>query len=172
MPERYLILVKGLCALFTLLIVLQAGKALVGSNPLDGVVMPNPPLAPEKVVDEVKDPPTPSPAPPGPRMPGPRAAPKEVSPTLQACLDQLDKSGVLGRVPKPVPFVLFGFAGNAAFLRVPNGQSGLVAEGEEFGGVKVLRIGNNRVLLEHEGKQQELTLFSGLGSESLMNSKP
>jgi hypothetical protein len=41
-------------------------------------------------------------------------------------------------------------------------------EGEETNGVKLIRIGTNRVLIEHEGQQKELTLFSGFGSESLL----
>jgi hypothetical protein len=34
--------------------------------------------------------------------------------------------------------------------------------------VKILRIGTNRVLVEHEGQKKELTLFSGFGSETLL----
>ena len=63
---------------------------------------------------------------------------------------------------------LLGLAGEEALLRGPNGQAGLVKEGGEIGGIKLLRIGTNRVLIEHEGKQKELTIFSGYGSESLL----
>jgi hypothetical protein len=63
---------------------------------------------------------------------------------------------------------LLGIAGQDAFLRAPNGQTGLVKEGEELGGVKLLRIGTNRVLIELEGQQKELSVFSGFGSESLL----
>ena len=54
--------------------------------------------------------------------------------------------------------------------RLPHlvGQTGLVREGEEFGTLKVLRIGTNRVLVEHEGQKKELILFSGFGSETLL----
>ena len=78
---------------------------------------------------------------------------------------------MLGALPKPVPIQLFGIAGNKAFLRVSNGATGRLAEGEELGGVKVIRITTNRVLVEHGGKTNELTLFSGLGSDSLMPGK-
>jgi hypothetical protein len=44
----------------------------------------------------------------------------------------------------------------------------LVREGDVVGGVKLLRIGTNRVLIEHEGQTKELTLFSGFGSETLL----
>jgi hypothetical protein len=43
-------------------------------------------------------------------------------------------------------------------------------EGEERGGIKLLRIGTNRVLVEENGQQKELTLFAGLGGESLLQS--
>jgi hypothetical protein len=63
---------------------------------------------------------------------------------------------------------LLGIAGRDAFLRAPSGQTGLLREGSELGGLKLLRIGTNRVLVEYEGKQKELTVFSGLGSKSLV----
>ena len=34
---------------------------------------------------------------------------------------------------------------------------------------KLLRIGINRVLIEQDGQQKELTIFSGYGSESLLS---
>jgi len=44
----------------------------------------------------------------------------------------------------------------------------LLREGEETGGVRLIRIGTNRVLVEHENQKKELTLFSGLGSTTLL----
>ena len=61
-----------------------------------------------------------------------------------------------------------GIAGQSAFLRAPSGQTGLVKEGEDLGDIKLLRIGTNRVLVEQDGKKQELMIFSGLGGESLL----
>ena len=78
---------------------------------------------------------------------------------------------ILGQVVRPLPMALLGIAGKDAFLRGPDGQTGLVREGEELGAVKLLRIGTNRVLIEHEGQKKELTLFSGFGSESLIERK-
>ena len=63
---------------------------------------------------------------------------------------------------------LLGIAGKDAFLRAPNGQTGLLREGEELGEIKLLRIGTNRVVIEHEHQQKELTLFLGFGSETLL----
>lgn len=39
------------------------------------------------------------------------------------------------------------------------------AKAEELGGIKLLRIGTNRVLIEHEKEQKELMVFAGLGGE-------
>jgi hypothetical protein len=63
---------------------------------------------------------------------------------------------------------LLGIGGKFAFVRAPSGQTDLMSEGGEMGGLKMLRIGTNRVLVEHEGQQKELTIFSGFGSESLL----
>ena len=63
---------------------------------------------------------------------------------------------------------LLGIAGKYAFMRAPNGQTDLMNEGGELGGLKLLQIGTNRVLVEHEGQQKELTIFSGFGSDSLL----
>ena len=67
-----------------------------------------------------------------------------------------------------VALALLGIAGRDAFIRAPSGQTGLLREGDELGGVKLLQIGTNRVLIEHEGQKKELTVFSGFGSESLL----
>jgi len=63
---------------------------------------------------------------------------------------------------------LIGIADEEAFLRATNGQTGPVKVGGEIGGIKLLRIGVNRVLVEHDGEKKELTLFGGVGGESLM----
>src|SRR5262245_54153811 len=89
-------------------------------------------------------------------------------PEISARIDRVTQSEILGSIIRPLPMALLGIAGQDAFLRAPNGQTGLLKEGEELGGVKLLRIGTNRVLIEHEGQQKELTVFSGFGSETLL----
>ncbi len=89
-------------------------------------------------------------------------------PTDQARVDRIVQSEIFGVIPKPPPMALLGIAGKDAFLRGPNGQTGLVKEGGEMGGLKLIRIGTNRVLVEHEGQTKELTVFSGFGSETLL----
>lgn len=109
-------------------------------------------------------------APPGLALggPGPTAVAADLPAEVRARLDRVYESELLGPVVRPPPMALLGIAGKDVFLRAPNGQTGLLREGEELGGVKLLRIGTNRVLVEHEGRQQELTLFAGLGSEPLL----
>jgi len=89
-------------------------------------------------------------------------------PAISARIDRITQSEILGPVIRPLPMALLGIAGLDAFLRAPSGQTGLLKEGEELGGVKLLRIGTNRVLIEHEGQQKELSVFSGFGSETLL----
>lgn len=92
----------------------------------------------------------------------------ELALPILARVDRITESEVLGPVIRPQPMALLGIAGNVAFLRAPNGQTGLVKEGDELSGLKLLRIGTNRVLVEQDGQKTELTIFSGYGGESLM----
>jgi hypothetical protein len=92
----------------------------------------------------------------------------DVPPAVQARVDRITQSEILGPVIRPLPMALLGIAGKDALLRTANGQTGLLREGEELGGVKLLRIGTNRVLIEHEQQQKELSVFSGFGSETLL----
>ena len=94
--------------------------------------------------------------------------PPELPPAVQSRVDRITQSEILGAVVRPLPMALLGIAGKDIFLRAPNGQTGMIREGEELGGVKLLKIGVNRVLIEHEKEQKELTLFAGFGSESLL----
>jgi hypothetical protein len=102
-------------------------------------------------------------------MPGMPATPgPQLPPPFAAAVDRIIQSEIFGPVPRPMPIALLGIAGADAFIRSTTGQTGLVREGEELGGVKVLQIGTNRVLVEHEGQKKELTIFAGLGGESLL----
>ena len=87
---------------------------------------------------------------------------------VQARVERIRDSEIFGPVQRPLPMALLGIAGRDAFIRAPSGQTGLLREGDELGGVKLLQIGTNRVLIEHEGQKKELTIFSGFGSESLL----
>jgi hypothetical protein len=103
-----------------------------------------------------------------PERPGMPPKAPELPPEILARVDRVVDSELLGPVFHPLPMALMGIAGDVAFLRSPSGQTGLVKEGDELGGIKLLRIGINRVLVEQEGKKQELTIFNGYGSESLL----
>jgi hypothetical protein len=98
--------------------------------------------------------------------PGRRGPP--LPPAIQARVDRIVDSELLAPIIRPLPMALFGIAGQNAFLRAPNGQTGMVKEGEELGGVKLLRIGTNRVLVEQDGQKKELMVFAGFGGESLL----
>ncbi len=95
----------------------------------------------------------------------------ELPPIIQGRVDKITLSELLAPIMRALPMALLGIAGKDAFLRAPSGQTGMVKEGDELGGMKLLRIGINRVLIEHEGEKKELTIFSGLGSESLLPNK-
>ena len=108
-----------------------------------------------------------------PGMPGPMGmgmgGPKvQLPPDVQARVDRILQSEILGPVAHPMPMALLGIAGEDAFLRSPDGQTGMVKEGAELGSIKLLRIGTNRVLVEENGAKKELTLFAGMGGESLL----
>jgi len=87
---------------------------------------------------------------------------------IQARVDRVVDSELFGPVFHPMPMGLLGIAGNLAFLRAPNGQTSAVKEGDELGGIKLLRIGINRVLVEEDGQKKELMIFEGLGGQSLL----
>jgi hypothetical protein len=103
---------------------------------------------------------------PGRTKPGP-----DLPPEIQARIDRVIDSEIIAPVIRPLPMALLGIAGNDVFLRAPNGQTGLIKEGEELGGVKLIRIGTNRVLVEQQGERKELTIFAGLGGESLLSTQ-
>jgi hypothetical protein len=85
-----------------------------------------------------------------------------------ARVDRITASEILGPVIRPLPMALLGLAGEEALLRGPNGQAGLVKEGDSLGELKLLRIGTNRVLVEQAGEKKELMIFSGYGGETLV----
>ncbi|HEY4414295.1 MAG TPA: hypothetical protein VGO57_01275 [Verrucomicrobiae bacterium] len=90
-------------------------------------------------------------------------------PAIQAQIDKIFNSEIFGSVPHPMPMALIGIAGDVAFLRAPDGQSGMVKLGDSLGEIKLVRIGINRVLVEQDGQQKELTIFDGYGGESLLD---
>ena len=104
-------------------------------------------------------------------MPGGTPLPELPAPA-KARVELIYRSELFGPVIQPIPSALLGIAGDSVFLRGTNGQTGAVKEGDSLGGVKVLKIGINRVLVEEGGQQKELTIFSGFGGTSLMPKTP
>ena len=92
----------------------------------------------------------------------------ELPPEVQARVDKIINSEIFGPIIRPMPMALIGIADKEAFIRATNGQTGPVKVGGEMGGIKLLRIGVNRVLVEQDGEKKELTLFEGIGGTTLM----
>lgn len=109
-----------------------------------------------------------------PGMPGmPGMGPRIPLPPLeQARVDKIVQSELLAPVIRPQPMALLGIAGLDAFIRTPNGQKVILREGGTADGLKVLRIGTNRVLVELAGETKELMIFAGRGGESLLPKTP
>jgi hypothetical protein len=95
--------------------------------------------------------------------------PSVVPPEITARIDKIKDTQVLGQVMRPPPMALLGIAGPDVLMRGPNGQMGIIRVGEQLDGLKLISIGVNRVLVEHEGQQKELMLFEGFGGESLLS---
>jgi hypothetical protein len=102
-------------------------------------------------------------------MPGMPGQGPELPPEIKKRVDRIVDSEILAPVNHPLPMALLGILGQDIILRAPDGQTGLVKEGGELGGVKVLRIGVNRALIEQEGEKKELSVFEGIGSETLLS---
>lgn len=171
MFERSHVYFKVVCLVLAVIFILQLVRFAGAKDPLRDVTIPAPSPSIVTTVPVVAAPPTNSPSsnsPPGRSRPPTKSA--DLPPAIAARIEQIKENEVFGSTPKPLPMALLGIVGMDAIIRAPNGQTGLVREGDELGGVKVLRLGTNRVLVEHEGQKKELTVFSGFGSESLMPS--
>ena len=173
MLEKSESILKIICLALAGLLLFQVSRLAVGRDPLKDVNVPIPPSAPARENTQATEIASP-PVPPGmPRMPGmsgmPGGSKVSLPGTVQASVDKITQSEILGPVVRPPPMALLGIAGKDAMVRGPNGKTGLLREGGELGGVKLLRIGTNRVLVEHEGQEKELTIFKGFGSETLMS---
>lgn len=64
--------------------------------------------------------------------------------------------------------LLKGITNERAFVQLPSGTVVLLRVGEERDGIKLIAVAPNRALIEHGGKQQELIIYSGLGSDTLL----
>jgi len=163
MLERSEIVLKVGCLVLSALLLFQCSRFVMRQDSLAHLAIPALPSLPDnsdaqtglKTTNSVPRSETQKPA-------------TNLPPAISARIDRVTQSEILGSIIRPLPMALLGIAGQDAFLRAPNGQTGLLKEGEELAGVKLLRIGTNRVLIEHEGQQKELSVFSGFGSETLL----
>lgn len=186
MFERSGPILKLACLALAALLLVQVARLVLRRNPLAGVTVPvlsaspvssNAPPNPQATNAIAVGGPTNAatvPRPTGPvppprtGRPGPARPGAGLPPVVQARVEHITQSEILAPIMRPLPMALLGIAGPDVFLRAPNGQTGLLREGEELGGVKLLQVDTNRVLIEHEGQKKELMLFAGFGSESLL----
>jgi len=187
MLDRFEPVLKIVCLALAVLLLAQVGKRLAHPDPLGSASIPplpalSPPKAPptnsisqtntvkgSNIVGAAKEPKRHGNA--GPHFGAPKAA-HDLPSFIQARVDHIKESEILGPFIRPMPMALLGIADDDAFLRGPDGQTGMVKEGGELGGIKLLRIGINRVLIEQDGEKKELTVFNGFGSDSLLPKEP
>ena len=175
MRERGLPLVRLACVVLAALVIYQLAQLLARKGPLDNFD-PSATFAALDATNAPMEKPAMNTAPatnaaPATRKTSSRSTgikPSDLPPATQARVDRITQSEIFGAVIRPLPMALIGIAGRDVLLRTASGQTGLLREGEELGGVKLLRIGTNRVLIEHEQQQKELTVFSGVGGETLL----
>lgn len=165
MLERAEPVLKILCAGLAALLLVQGVGVARRLNPLKRATVPEPPTwtppatatHPEPVLMPVSG--------PASRGGGPGPA---LAPEVEARIDRVTQSEVLGPAIRPPPMALLGIAGRDVIFRAPDGQSGLVRAGGELGGVKILRVGTNRILVQEGAEVKELMIFEGIGGESLL----
>lgn len=153
MRDRLGSILRGACIILAVLVVFQFTRELFGRGPLEGFDLSNR-IPPGVASLNSTNPPGKAPS---------------LPPEVQARVEKIKESEILGMVMRPPPMAVLGIAGKDVILRAPNGQTGLIRVGEELGGVKLLRIGTNRVLIEHENQTKELTIFQGFGGETLIS---
>jgi len=157
MPDRSILYLKGACLVLASILVVQLA-GLAGMNDAlsdletDSMAFQTSFRDPGNPVGQAK------------AAPNSRSLPAEI----QSQVDRVRDSEIFGLIPRPQPMALLGIGGRDAFIQTPDGQSQLLQVGEEAGGVKLLEIGKNRVLVEHEGQRKELILYPDLSGATLL----
>lgn len=166
-------LLKGTCLFLGAWLLIRLASALAGRPDLNSLEPPTlASIAPPAPKEEEKSSSSKSsrsgPSSSSRRRPGGSSGGKSsIPPETQARVDLVVQSEIFGAIPRPLPMAVLGFVGNEVLLRTDSGQTDLVQEGATLGNVKILKIGINRVLVEVDGSQRELTLYNGLGGDSL-----
>jgi hypothetical protein len=166
-------ILKGISLALAVIFVLQAYSAFMEGDPLSGLEDHLGSMSALRAASEPSSAPAPSaPAAPAAAATTPPPSPSTPAPPAPDRYTTIESSGILGAMPQgPPPPALLGLAGAYAIIRAPEGQTDLVAEGGTLGTVKVIKIGINRVLIEHKGKVEELSIFEGLGGQPLVPGK-
>jgi hypothetical protein len=166
--DRLQPLLRVVCLILLTALLARVALMILRPNPVARIQMPSVPTLEGATSNSVPSTAavTPVGMPGMPGMPGRGGAPLDRK--VQARVDRIIQSEILGPAPRPLPMALLGIAGTNAFLRAPSGMSGMIGEGGELGGIRLLRIGTNRVLVDEGGTNRELTIFEGVGGQSLL----
>ena len=152
MLNRYVPVIKLVCLILAVLFCLQlvrikAGRPVWMDANMAGVLKS--PTTKASVATKTNVP---------PQNPNPNPD-MEVPTNIQTRMNCIIQSEIFGPVPRPIPMGLIGIGGDDAIIRAPSGQTGLLRVGETLGGVKLLQIGTNRVLVEVDGKKTGINHF-------------
>lgn len=97
------------------------------------------------------------------------AAMEELPAPIASRSQMIRESEIFGPVPRPRPIGLKAVFDDVAILSFPSGETGPIKIGEEKNGVQLLELAANRALIVHDGATNELTMFSGIGSDAILN---
>ncbi|MBL9171595.1 MAG: hypothetical protein JNN07_27945 [Verrucomicrobiales bacterium] len=165
MSERSEKLLKQCCLVLALILLYPTVRLLLRDDGLKSIPTLTMSMA-AAAPSALQSPGTNSPA---GRPPAAKAGPGEPLPeSIRLQVEKITQSEILGPVIRPQPVALMGIAGRDAFIRTANGRTGLLRTGETLDGLKLLQVGTNRVVIEENGVRRELTIFSGLGSSTLL----
>ena len=92
----------------------------------------------------------------------------ELPDSFQGQQNTIRNAQTLGQIPRKQPPSLQAVLGDVAIISI-SGQTVPIKLEEEKNGVKLLEIAANRALILYQGKTNEITMFSGIGSDSIMN---
>jgi hypothetical protein len=122
MLERFEMALKVACLVLGALVLIQCSRFLIRRDALAHLTIPALPTLPADAEAQQ----------PGgkatnsiPRNESQRPS-MNVPPATNARVDRITQSEILGSIIRPLPMALLGIAGQDAFLRAPNGQTGLI----------------------------------------------
>src|SRR5947208_12468138 len=113
MFERFNLALRLTSAALAALVIWQVAHLLVGKNPVGQLTVSSNVLVPAAASE-------PKASSADTNSPAKKGAAANLPPAIQARLDKITQSEILGAVVKPLPMALLGIAGQDAFIRAPN----------------------------------------------------